>query len=191
MFFEKMLDYVLSLLYQSEIKDNVVIKKYSWIKGLKWAPAKVLLPSYPYVIDPFERIYREINFMLSDLPTPKLIAVGKNFIIREYLEGEILGPKPKEIAEILWRAHKMGWSLGDAKYDNFLLKDGEIYYLDGEQAIKDSKYAFADLVVGGFFLMLKLGCKGLKELFDYYPDEKTKARAKRLGFLLLFPCLIA
>lgn len=187
----KMLDVLLSLLYQSEVKGDVVIKRYSWIKGLKWLPAKLLLPSFPYSINPSERLFREASFLLSDLPTPRLIAIGKNFLIREYLEGEILGPKPKEIAEALWRAHKRGWALGDAKYDNFLLKDGELYYIDGEQAIRNSKYAFADLVVGAFFLMLKLGCEGVEELFNHYPDEAAKAKAKRHGALLLFPCLIA
>ena len=187
----KMLDFFLSLLYQSEVRGNVVIKKYSWIKGLKWLPAKLLLPSFPYSLNPSERLFREVNFLLSDLPTPKLLAVGKNFLIREYLDGEILGPKPKEIAEALWNAHKRGWALGDAKYDNFLLKNGELYYLDGEQAIRDNRYAFADLVVGAFFLMLKLGCEGVEDFFNHYPDEGTKAKAKRLGLLLLFPCLRA
>ncbi len=187
-----MIERLFSLLYQSEVSGKVVIKRYSIIKGIKWVPAKLLLPFYPYALSPSERASREATFLLSDLPTPKLIAIGKNFIIREYLEGEVLGPKPREVALAIWEAHKRGWALGDAKYDNFLVKDGELYYIDGEQALRDpfSKLRFADVVVGGFFLMLSLGCKGLREFWEAYPDEEVKAKALKFGITLLFPCVL-
>ncbi len=184
MFLEK----VLSLLYQAEIRENYVVKKYSTWRGLKWLPAKLLLPFYPYALSPSERVAREAMFLTSDLPTPKLIAVGRDFIIREYLEGEVLGPEPALVADALDFVHSRCWALGDAKYDNFLLKGNRIFYIDGEQAVRtcDPLKQSADLVVASVFLFLAKGCKAVTEFLDEYPREDVKRELKKSLYMFSF-----
>jgi len=168
------------------------VKEYSGWRGLKWLPAKLLLPFYPYSLSPRERAAREAVFLASELPTPELISFGGDRIVREYLEGGPVGPEPREIAEALSLAHGRCWALGDAKFDNFLKTDSGIAFIDGEQAVRtcDPLLQGADLVVAAFFLMLFKGCKSVFELLEAYPGREQKVALLTPGsLLLLLPCL--
>ena len=183
---------ILSLLYQSEIEGRRVVKKYATWRGLKWLPAKLLLPFYPYSLSALERAAREAVFLLSDLPTPELEYFGESFIVREFVEGKVAGPEGKTIAEALTRVHERCWALGDAKFDNFLITENGLMYIDGEQAIRtcDPLKQGADLVVASFFLMVSKGCKEVAKLLEKYPYYKQKLVLLTPGALiLLLPCL--
>ena len=189
MFLEKLF----SLLYQSELSGSEVIKNYSSWRGLKWLPAKLLLPFYPYSLSALERAAREATFLVSELPTPELKLFGKGFIVREFIEGEIVGPEGAEIAKALELAHSLCWALGDAKFDNFLKTERGIMFIDGEQAVRTCEplKQGADLVVASVFLMLAKGCKGVAELLDSYRFSKQKLALLTPGALvLLLPCLL-
>jgi len=96
------------------------------------------------------------------------------------------------VAEALWRAHSRCWALGDAKFDNFLVKDGELYYIDGEQATRtcDPLKQGVDLVEAAFFLMLFGGCEQVKRLLESYPGrEQKRAFLLPTGVLLTLPCI--
>ena len=169
-----------------------MIKVYNTWKGIKWAPAKVLLPAYPYSLSARERAAREATFLLSELPTPELVAFGKNYVVREYLEGEVVGPDARAVASALKLAHSSCWALGDAKFDNFLVREGKVYFIDGEQAVRtcDPLKQGVDLVEASLFLMLFRGCKEVEALLrEYGGGGQLKAFLLPSSLLLLLPCV--
>lgn len=136
--------------------EKYVWKNYSHQPGIfKWLViniANIPVKVYPFVLDPKDRMERETRFLKENrqrVPLPKLFLIDwiNYTVVREYIDGEPFDPKNHvkamdEIARIIGQIHKSGYVMGDTKYYNFLVgKDGKIYIIDVEQAIKtDNPY---------------------------------------------------
>ncbi len=164
---KKFRDLFEGFIYQTrliELNDTrYVLKKYSYEPGIvKWLLIKIgnsIVQVYPYVIDPLERMKRELGFMeriSKVVNTPRIIIRdwGGVQIVREYVEGERLDPNSVEsyilAGETLARIHDSGHVLGDSNIFNFIVKDDDgVYIVDGEQAIESDSpdYMAWDLIV--------------------------------------------
>lgn len=178
---------------------KIVVKSYSVEKSYaKWLLIKTLnLPAklYPFVMNPYERIKREIFFTEMNIElgiVPRIILIdwiGKK-IVKEYIDGSTIDlndPSSFEtIADIISKIHNNEFALGDSKYSNFLRKDSRLILVDAEQAIEteNPNYMFWDLIV---FLSTSLtrliygysrfrGLENTIEIFlNKYFEESSKA----------------
>ncbi|MEM4623504.1 MAG: serine/threonine protein kinase [Desulfurococcaceae archaeon] len=143
--------------------NTYVSKEYaSEIGLLKWyviVVSNLAIRIYPFVLDPRERMAREVNFMKKadkcfKKPEILIIDYTKPRIVRGFVKGEIYGyDSPitihREIGRSLGLCHESSWVLGDTKITNFVYFENEIYNVDAEQAIKEysDEYAAWDLLV--------------------------------------------
>lgn len=171
---QEIISKVLTSIYsQSEIIDikeegkKFILKEYLTNSSIKWY---LITPffyfNYPYVADPIKRMYREIDFLTHNwkdkIKVPKLIDYDiKNvYIIREFIDGKI--PQTpndfKKLGKTIKNIHGEGFSLGDTKYENFLIaNENEVFVIDAEQAIKteNRKFRAWDLLVLFLFTSYK------------------------------------
>lgn len=165
-FLSNILDYIDRGFGQVSLEEagnvKIVVKSYSVEKSYaKWLLIKTLnIPTrvYPFVMNPYERIRREICFTMGNAVlgiVPRLILVdwiGKR-VVKEYVDGLIVDPKEhssyESVAETLSRIHSNNYAMGDSKYSNFLKKDSKIVVVDAEQAIstENPHYMYWDLIV--------------------------------------------
>lgn len=132
------------------LKDGkkVVIKRFSDISSVKWFISIPFRPFYPFALSASERLKREYTFFNSShelVRTPKVYSVNwKDKVLeREFVEGEPLAKFDVEtscrvLAKTLATLHREGWCLGDTKLTNIIISNGEIYVIDGEQAIRSN-----------------------------------------------------
>lgn len=146
-----------------EFNDKkIVIKEYSREYGLfKWFLLKTgsdISKTYPYTIDPYERMMRETVFfeeMNSLINVPNIFVKDwvNSLIIREYIDGDSSKPdysdNLKNIAKIIASIHDYSYVLGDTKFYNFIKTSNKYYIIDAEQAIRSNneKYMYWDLFV--------------------------------------------
>ncbi len=154
----KVIDFIDIAIGQSKVIEKAgkkyVLKKYLSEPGLvKWFIVKSIslpLQIYPYVVNPRERMKREIDFFKKkpgNVNTPKIIEVNWDelYILREYIEGEPLLPNISNekivlLAETLHNIHRDHYCLGDSKYTNFLfVKNNSVYVIDAEQSTRCTK----------------------------------------------------
>lgn len=156
------------VLEQTEIVDRgglkLVVKRFSDLSGLKWLLSLPFKPFYPFTLSACDRLRREYEFFRAEhegFKTPKVYLVDwkSKILEREYVEGvklcdlEVL-EAAGILASTLARLHGEGWCLGDSKPSNFILKGGEVYVIDGEQAVRSpgENYRIWDLAFSLFSL---------------------------------------
>ena len=113
---------------KTRMTNEYGINRYLFKKGLK-------VPEIIYV-SVKQRMLLEAY--ISGAPLDKFVAQAVNHSVltkTQYRLAEALG-------ETLARIHEVGVSVGDAKPENFVAKDGEIYSVDLEQAGKHGDYAW-------------------------------------------------
>jgi len=153
-------------------KDNetkVLAKRFKDWSGFKWFPLTVWsLSARPYAIAAQARFAKECaisEFLYNKgFNVPKILHVSnaERLVFMEYIEGENLTQAIKRIAasekdqpvedelaelskagEILANVHSYDIALGDTKPENMLVKkDGSIYMIDFEQAVKGGDKAW-------------------------------------------------
>jgi tRNA A-37 threonylcarbamoyl transferase component Bud32 len=141
-----------------------VVKKYASEPGLiKWfliSASNLAIGKYPFKLDPFERLKREVYFMRYSkrgFSKPEILVVDYSNIMltREFVKGDVYGYSAPgsvhyEVARHLGVCHEDGWVLGDPKISNFIYSaEGRVYIVDAEQAIREysSDYSAWDLLV--------------------------------------------
>jgi|ECHhosMinimDraft_1075155.scaffolds.fasta_scaffold00203_4 tRNA A-37 threonylcarbamoyl transferase component Bud32 len=148
-------------------RGRAVKKKYADISSVKWFTiGSLFIDQYPFVLNGEERMKREINFFRADhfgVKTPVIFDYDEKgkWLLREFIDGKQV--KPYEMKDLkLWgqslRAlHQEGWTLGDTKYNNFIISRNDVVYLiDAEQSMKESNLRLVtwDIAVCLFFIAL-------------------------------------
>ncbi len=134
----------------NERKVAVVVKKYRDWKSLKWLPVGLWTSGIvDFALTASERLLREVNAIYtlsrSNIRVPKIYGINweKKYIIREYVpgndvayalrKGDTLRPNVL-VGRLLAKIHKLGFSMGDTRPSNFILKNDTIVPIDLEQA---------------------------------------------------------
>ncbi|RLI26436.1 MAG: hypothetical protein DRO52_02520 [Candidatus Hecatellales archaeon] len=176
------------VLEQAEVVERrgvkLVVKRFSDLPGLKWLLSLPFKPLYPFTLSACERLKREYAFFKAEhrsVKTPKVYVVDweEKTLEREFIEGESLSSmEVLEAAGLLASAlaslHGEGWCLGDCKPSNFIVKNGSIYVIDGEQAVRsfNENYRIWDLT----FTLFSLGAsRPVDAILDSY-DMKILRR---------------
>ena len=134
-----------------------VVKKFKEWSSLKWFPLTLwALGTKTFTLSGTSRLERECainNFLkLKGLTVPRILHISRKekLVFMEYVRGENLVNvikglfKKKDIeselalinlvGKTIGRVHSFDVVLGDTKPENFIVKDGEVYLLDFEQA---------------------------------------------------------
>jgi tRNA A-37 threonylcarbamoyl transferase component Bud32 len=146
--------------------EQYVAKKFTDWHGFKWFTLNIVsFGSKLFAVSGKSRMANEygINRYLAKkgLNVPEVIyaSVEQRILIQNYIPGTALNDFAKqivsqtyvtgsqaqlaeELGETLARVHKVGVSIGDAKPENFVAKDDEIFTVDLEQAGKRGDYAW-------------------------------------------------
>jgi len=163
---------------------KLVVKRFSDLPSLKWLISLPFKPLYPFTLSACERLKREYGFFKAGhgrFKTPRVYLVDwkDKTLEREFIDGVKLSSMEileavDILASTLASLHREGWCLGDSKPSNFILKDGVIYIIDGEQAVKSNSenYRIWDLT----FTLFSLGAsKPLDTVMESY-DMKILRR---------------
>lgn len=177
---------------------KIVFKNYRREHGLiKWFLIKIgsnISKTYPYAIDPYERMIRETSFfneMIDVLNTPRVLLKDwiNLLIAREFIEGFSSKPDNEDdlrnISRLIACIHEYGYVLGDTKFYNFVKTNSKYYIIDAEQAIASSneKYMYWDLlvfvIVSTYYIINKYLTKAIdtaqyviKTFLENYVDER-------------------
>ncbi|MHC1563712.1 MAG: hypothetical protein ACXQTF_00095 [Candidatus Hecatellaceae archaeon] len=163
---------------------KLAVKRFSDLPGLKWLLSLPFKPLYPFTLSACERLKREYTFFKEEhekFKTPRVYLVDwkEKTLEREFIEGVKLSSMDVVeaagvLASTLAWLHGEGWCLGDSKPSNFILKNGTVYIIDGEQTIRNNSenYRIWDLA----FSLFSLGAsKPLDTVMDSY-DMKILRR---------------
>jgi tRNA A-37 threonylcarbamoyl transferase component Bud32 len=162
-----------------------VLKHFADIRSVKWALLNVWARSHKFSTSPQARMHREYSASLilrsRGVATPKIIGaiLDEKVLVKEYIEGErfsdivqkVLTGKSEEteaveaFGESMGAIHKEGFSLGDSKATNVIVKDdGRLYFTDLEQAMEGGDQAWD--VASFLYYQAKLSLKeaGMKKV---------------------------
>jgi tRNA A-37 threonylcarbamoyl transferase component Bud32 len=151
--------YLLTLTKNGE-KQKYVAKRFRDWSNLKWfSLALWSFGTTAFAVLGQSRLEREyaINKFLhsKDFPVPKILYISpqKRLLFEEFIEGKKLIETIKrilssnadsadvnlvrEVGRKIAEAHRLGISLGDCKPENLITDNGEIFFLDLEQAARD------------------------------------------------------
>ena len=182
-------------------KERLVAKKFTDWHGFKWFTLNLVsFGSKFFSVSGKARMTNEygINRYLSrkHLNVPEMIHISlkQRILVENYVPGKpvdklvaemvnqgTLLPSQLRVAdqlgETLARIHEVGVSLGDAKPENFVAKDDEIYTLDLEQGGKRGDYAWdvAELLYySGHYSRKPIPSRGLQELMSGFINGYSK-----------------
>jgi len=182
-------------------KERLVAKKFTDWHDFKWFTLNLVsFGSKFFSVSGKVRMTNEygINRYLArkHLSVPEMIHISLNerILIENYVPGkpmdklvaemvnqQTLSPSQLRIAEqlgaTLSRIHQVGVSVGDAKPENFVAKDDEIYTLDLEQGGKRGDYAWdvAELLYySGHYSRNPIPTRGLMELMEGFIKGYSK-----------------
>jgi tRNA A-37 threonylcarbamoyl transferase component Bud32 len=182
-------------------KERLVAKKFTDWHDFKWFTLNLVsFGSKFFSVSGKVRMTNEygINRYLArkHLSVPEMIHISLNerILIENYVPGkpmdklvaemvnqQTLSPSQLRIAEqlgaTLSRIHQVGVSVGDAKPENFVAKDDEIYTLDLEQGGKKGDYAWdvAELLYySGHYSRNPIPTRGLMELMEGFIKGYSK-----------------
>src|SRR5208337_2891241 len=182
-------------------KERLVAKKFTDWHDFKWFTLNLVsFGSKFFSVSGKVRMTNEygINRYLArkHLSVPEMIHISLNerILIENYVPGkpmdklvaemvnqQTLSPSQLRIAEqlgaTLSRIHEVGVSVGDAKPENFVAKDDEIYTLDLEQGGKKGEYAWdvAELLYySGHYSRNPIPTRGLMELMEGFIKGYSK-----------------
>jgi len=146
--------------------EQYVAKKFTDWHGFKWFTLNIVsFGSKLFSVSGKSRMANEygINRYLAEkgLKVPQVIyaSVKQRILIQNYIPGTALNDFAKQVVsqsyltesqarlaeklgETLARIHKVGVSIGDAKPENFVATDDEIFIVDLEQAGRRGDYAW-------------------------------------------------
>jgi tRNA A-37 threonylcarbamoyl transferase component Bud32 len=152
-------DVYLLTLTKNDEEQRFVVKRFRDWSNFKWLSLALWsLGTTAFAVLGQSRLEREyaINTFLHSegFPVPQILYVSpqKRLLFKEYIEGEKLVEVIKrfisskssenillvrEVGRKIGEAHRLGVSLGDCKPENFVAKNGQIFFLDLEQAARD------------------------------------------------------
>jgi len=140
-----------------------VLKHFADIRSVKWALLNVWSLSRKFSTSPQARMHREYSASIAlrsrGVSTPLIIGavLDDKVLVKEYVEGErlsdivqgVLTGRSEEtgtverFGEALGAIHRAGYSLGDSKATNVIVKgDGVLCFTDLEQAAEEGDQAW-------------------------------------------------
>jgi len=176
-------------------KEQFVAKKFTDWHGFKWFTLNLVsFGSKLFAVSGKTRMTNEygINRYLAKkgLQVPQIIHVNlsQRILVEEYVAGSGLSDfvasavnqntltedecrLAESLGEALARIHDVGVSVGDAKPENFVASEGEIFTVDLEQAGKRGDYAWdiAELLFySGHYSTSQTPTRGLSMLVDAF-----------------------
>jgi tRNA A-37 threonylcarbamoyl transferase component Bud32 len=190
-------------------KEQLVVKKFTDWHGFKWFTLNLIsLGSKLFTVSGSARMTNEygMNRYLAKrgikVPNIVYLSVKQRILVERYLNGESLSEFVKQavnqqnltppqsqlfetVGETLASIHGVGVSIGDSKPENFVIKGGEVFVLDLEQAGKRADYPWdiAELLFyTGHYCIRPLpppALRGLVEAFARGYLRKGQARELR------------
>ncbi len=135
-------------------RADYVLKHFADIRSIKWALLGAWAFSRKFSMMPQARLHREYvasrKLRERGVRTPEVVgvAINEKVLVTEYIEGKLLSDeveqnlqdKSVETEDIfrygstLAQIHRIGYALGDSKAGNVIIKGGEVYMTDLEQA---------------------------------------------------------
>jgi tRNA A-37 threonylcarbamoyl transferase component Bud32 len=176
-------------------KERFVAKKFTDWHGFKWFTLNLVsLGSKVFAVSGKTRMTNEygINRYLAKkgLRVPQIIHVNlkQRILIQKYVEGTVMNDFVmhtvngttlteaqyhlcESLGETLAGIHSVGVSVGDAKPENFVARDTEIFTVDLEQASKRGDYAWdiAELLFySGHYSASQTPTRGLSKLVEAF-----------------------
>lgn len=148
-------------------ESNYIVKDYMSPWSIKWIVVKVIGAGLrTFYLTPGERMSAEYVFTRllrrKGFRSPRILLVDpRNYVMaREYIGGRtlesLMGSEEgfEDFGVLLGELHERhDITLGDMKPSNFLFKDGEIYFLDCEQAASGGDRAW-DVASFMYFLVI-------------------------------------
>lgn len=148
---DKIINVARKIVFEEDEKScEVIVKRFKDPRNVKWAIlALATLTDKRFEFMPMKRLANEYRMNLAlkkaGFKTAAVCAVDLDRIqlVTKYISGEnvstILGKEGREVVaekvgEEIGRLHACGFTLGDAKPDNMIYSDGELYFTDLEQA---------------------------------------------------------
>lgn len=178
-------------------KEQLVAKKFTDWHGFKWFTLNLVsLGSKLFSVSGKARMTNEygMNRYLAKrgVKVPNIVYLGlsQRILVERYVSGQSLADFAKHavnqsrltdsqsqlaesLGETLAGIHRTGVSVGDTKPENFLVKDGEIFAVDLEQAGKRKDYAWdiAELLFyTGHYSTAPIATRGLKEITEAFTE---------------------
>jgi Kae1-associated kinase Bud32 len=135
-------------------RADYVLKHFADIRSIKWALLGAWAFSRKFSMMPQARLHREYaasrKLREHGIRTPEVVgvAINEKVLVTEYIDGtplsreveQNLQDKSTETEDIfsygstLAQIHSIGFSLGDSKASNVIIKGGEVFITDLEQA---------------------------------------------------------
>jgi len=153
-------DVYLLTLTKNGKEQRFVVKRFRDWSNLKWLSLALWsFGTKAFAVLGRSRLEREyaINKFLHSkgFPVPQILYISpqKRLLFEEFIEGEKLVETIKriissnkdakdiilvrEVGREIAEAHRLGVSLGDCKPENFVTENGQVFFLDLEQAARD------------------------------------------------------
>ena len=151
-------------------EHHVIVKRFAAFTSTKWIAASILgIPATRIIASPGQRLANEYIYTMllkgKGFCVPKIYAVilDSYMLVKEYMEGKSLikiadsVPKDSKACNIIYKLgkllaeiHKNNVAIGDSKFENFILKNGNICIVDLEQAreasLRDKAWDIAEML---------------------------------------------
>ncbi len=131
-----------------------MLKRFADIRSIKWTLLGAWAFSRKFSTSPQSRLHREYvasrRLREHGIMTPRIVGVALNekVLVTEFVDGEPLSAEVEAnlrekssdtrnismYGRVLSRIHGSGFALGDSKAGNAVLRDGDVYITDLEQA---------------------------------------------------------
>ncbi|MGQ9780861.1 MAG: nucleotidyltransferase domain-containing protein [Nitrososphaeria archaeon] len=212
---DKIINVARKVVFEDDGKSyEMIVKKFKDPRNIKWAIlALATLTDKRFEFIPMKRLANEYRMNMAlkkaGFKTPAVYAVDLDRIqlITKYVSGEnlstILGKEEREeivekVGEEIGRLHACGFTLGDAKPDNIIYSDGELYFTDLEQAKSNGDRAWDIAEFLNYSLAFTLNkeiamrvaylfCKGYLK----YGDRSDIEKIREAKYSLIFKPIVA
>ena len=200
-------------------ETKILVKHFSDVRSLKWALLGIwALSARKFSLSPLSRLHREYHASrrLRELgvKTPRVIGVApdERILVKEYVEGEPLSRVIhrllrgwsddatfiKSYAEAIAKIHRGGFTLGDTKASNVIIRGGEVFLTDLEQAVESGEAAWDIAEFLYYTAKLSLRAEGMERVartfLEAYRNEngsRAIATARKLRYVAPFQPFLA
>jgi tRNA A-37 threonylcarbamoyl transferase component Bud32 len=194
-------------------RARYVFKYFADIRSVKWAFLNIWAPKMKFSMSPQARMHREyyagMKLRAAGVMTPRVIgaAVDDKVLAKEFIEGKALSlfvekllrdgrsdsSQVRLFGKGLGTLHRAGLALGDAKAENIIVTDDDLYFTDLEQAVEDGDPAWDIAEFLYYSGKLSLREDGIRAVADAFLEGYTEsnggpniAKAKASKYLAPF-----
>jgi Kae1-associated kinase Bud32 len=175
---------------REDFSKAIVIKAFNILWVFKWVFVQLwLIDVKRFTLHPRKRLVNEYlgltwlkNKLSVNVPTPLLLDWGGGRLVMEYIDGDRLSDYLDdhdameleeyfyEYGRILARIHREGYTLGDTKIQNILVRDDELYLIDVEQWSTKKDFAWDISLFIFYTLKFRLRERGILDLISKFVE---------------------